>query len=203
MKILVTGFEPFGGNGYNPSAALIDRIRTENSIVVSLLPTSYQRAAAALGEALAREKPDAVILTGVAGGRSEICLEFCALNIKDAQIPDNDGEKASGQSVIPGDCCALFTTLDPGGASQFIRGAGIPCRVSYHAGTYVCNSTYFHALRSGVPALFMHIPDDERSRPRENAPFLSLEDDLKALRLLISFILKKTGEEEAKNAKTS
>ena len=192
MRILVTAFEPFGGKEYNPSAELLETLETCEDVVGCLLPTSYRGAAEKLNKALAEYKPDAAVLTGVAGGRSEICLEFCALNIKDAGIPDNDGELASGQSVIPGERNALFTPFDLGPASQRIRAEGIPCRVSYHAGTYVCNSTYFHLLSSGTPGVFMHIPDDERSRQGETAPCLSLSDSRRALSLLLEYLRENT-----------
>ena len=190
-KLLITAFEPFGGKGYNPSSAMINEIKEDRYTVKRLLPTSYAGAAMALKKALAEEKPDAVILTGQASGRKEICLEFCALNIKDAGIPDNDGEQASGESVLSGAPNALFTKLDLASAAACIRAEGLPCRVSYHAGTFVCNSTYYHLLFSGIPGVFMHIPDDEFSKPDAKAPFLPLESSVKALETLIQVLSEK------------
>ena len=188
MKILVTAFEPFGGKGYNPSRAMVEGLHYPADTEICILPTSYAGAAKKLNEQIDRVKPDCAVLTGVASGRREVCLEFCALNIKDAAIPDNDGEKASGQCVIPGKDNALFTTLDLCVPARQIREAGIPCRVSYHAGTFVCNSTYYHLLSRGIPGVFMHIPDDERSRPDENAPYHTLEDSRRALTILLSVL---------------
>ena len=191
-KLLITAFEPFGGGAYNPSSALLCLLPEDAEIIKRVLPTSYRGGERALKDALEKERPDAAILTGVAGGRREISLEFCALNIKDAPIPDNDNERACGQSVSPGAPNALFTNLDLGRAAELVRGAGVPCAVSYHAGTYVCNSTYYHLLLSGTPGFFVHIPDDERSRPHEGAPFLPLSEDLRAMEILIGFLKNQT-----------
>ena len=189
MKILVTAFEPFGGRSYNPSAALLDLLPQTGDLEKLLLPVSYEGAARRLSEAIGKARPDAAVLTGLAGGRTEVCLEYAALNIKDGGgLPDNDGERAGGESVVPGAPNALFTALDLASAVQRVRGVGVPCRVSYHAGTYVCNSIYFHLLSSGVPGVFIHIPDDLRSRPRDDAPYLPLDDSLRAVTEFLSFL---------------
>ena len=191
-KLLITAFEPFGGKGYNPSSAMIDEIKEDRYTVKRLLPTCYAGAARALKKALEEEKPDVVILTGQASGRTEVCLEFCALNIKDASIADNDGEKATGESIVSGAPNALFTNLDLAHAVKRICEEDLPCRVSYHAGTFVCNSTYYHLLFSGTPGVFMHIPDDERSKPKEGAPFMPLNSSVKALTILMQVLREKS-----------
>ncbi len=188
-KILITAFEPFGGRGYNPTEKLLGMLPDEG-IEKLLLPTSYSRAPEMLKSAVKELSPSAVICTGLASGRSAVSLEFAALNIKDADIPDNDGETASGQSVIAGAPNALFTKLDLGPYSKEIRGAGIPCRVSYHAGTYVCNCVYYHLLSTGTPGVFIHIPDDETSAPSDSAPRLPLEDSARAVSIVISELKK-------------
>ena len=190
-KLLITAFEPFGGKGYNSSGAMLDAIKEDEFTAKRLLPTSYAGAARVLKTALEEEKPDAVILTGQASGRTEVCLEFCALNVKNAGIADNDGEIANGESVVSGAQNALFTTLDLTSFAKQIKAVGIPCRVSYHAGTFVCNSSYYHLLLSGVPGVFVHIPDDERSKPDDKALFLPLESSVTALETLIQVLREK------------
>lgn len=206
MRFLVTAFEPFGKYSYNPSAALLELLsrkskETKNSnqagkntkpeIIPVLLPTSYGRAARILTESIDKYHPDCAILLGLAGGRKAVSLEFVALNIKAADIPDNDGELADGGSVIPDKRNALFTTLPLGKMALYIREQGnVPCNVSYHAGTYVCNSTYFNLLCSGVPGCFIHIPFDEKSveNASPNAAFIPLDDSLKAVAMAIEYI---------------
>ena len=187
--VLITAFEPFGGRGYNPTERMLGMLPDER-VEKLLLPTSFSRAPDLLRAKIEEVSPAAVICTGLASGRDRVSLEFAALNIKDADICDNDGERASGESVIPGKPNALFTTLDLGAYSKIIRDAGIPCRVSYHAGTYVCNCVYYHLLSLGVPGVFIHIPDDGISAPREDAPRLPLEDSAKAVSVVISELKK-------------
>ena len=150
--ILITAFDSFGGRNYNPTEKLLGMLPNEG-IKKLLLPTSYSRAPELLRAAVKELFPAAVICLGLASGRSVISLEFAALNIKDSDVCcDNDGELASGQSVIPGAPNALFTGLDLGPYARIIRDAGVPCRVSYHAGTFVCNCVYYHLLSSASRA---------------------------------------------------
>lgn len=206
MRFLITAFEPFGKYSYNPSAALLEllskqgkEVRNANQyeknikseIIPVLLPTSYSRAAKILSDSIDKYHPDCAFLLGLAGGRKAVSLEFVALNVKAADIPDNDGELADGSSVIPDKSNALFTTLPLGKMAAYIREQGnVPCNVSYHAGTYVCNSTYFNLLCSGIPGCFIHIPFDERSVEiaSSEAAFIPLDDSLKAVTMAIEYI---------------
>ena len=184
--VLVTAFEPFGGGTHNPSAAVLEGLRNRKGLHRLLLPVSFLRARDRLEEAIRDLSPDFVILTGLAGGRDAVCLEACALNVKDARIPDNDGEMPIGERLDADGENALFTALDLAPLRDRIRSAGIPARISYHAGTFVCNATYYALLRTGAKGLFVHLPDDERSVPdTPGAPFLKLEESLRAVELLI------------------
>ena len=187
--ILITAFDSFGGRNYNPTEKLLG-LSPDDGIIKLPLPTSYSRAPEMLRAAVKEHSPAAVICTGLASGRTAVSLEFAALNIKDADVPDNDGERASGESVIPGDPNALFTDLDLGPLARLIRESGIPCRVSYHAGTFVCNCLYYHLLALGVPGVFIHIPDDDVSAPSESAPRLLLDDSAKAVSIFIEELRK-------------
>ena len=180
---MVTAFEPFGSDDHNPTMALLEALTGD--VIKVLLPVSYKRAAKTLKKAISDNRPDAVICTGLAGGRSDICIERAALNIKDADIPDNDGEKARGEAVIPGGENALFTSLPVYEFADTLKKEGFPCRVSYNAGTYVCNSTYFCLLETKVPGVFIHIPYDESFG---KTPFLRLEESVKAVSRLIELV---------------
>ena len=184
-KIMVTAFEPFGNDNYNPTMVLLEALT--GVVIKVLLPVSYKRAAEKLKSAISENRPDAVICTGLAGGRSEICIERVALNIKDAGIPDNDGEKAHGEAVITDAENALFTSLPIYEYADALRKEGFPCRVSYNAGTYVCNSTYFCLMETETPGIFVHIPYDESFG---KTPFLKLEESIKAITRLIELTEK-------------
>ena len=158
--VLVTAFDPFGGRDYNPAQRMLGLLPDEG-IKKLILPTSFSRAPETLRSAVREISPAAVVCTGLASGREGVTLEYAALNVKDSgDICDNDGVAASGERVIQGGENALFTKLGVGGLSHAVAERGIPCRVSYHAGTFVCNCVYYHLLSLGVPGLFIHIPDD-------------------------------------------
>ena len=121
--ILITAFDSFGGRNYNPTERLLGTL-PEDGIKKLTLPTSYSRAPELLRAAVKDFSPAAVVCTGLASGRSAISLEFAALNIKDADVPDNDGERASGENVVPGAPNALFTDLDLAPYARIIREGG-------------------------------------------------------------------------------
>ncbi len=198
MKFLFTGFDPFGENSINPSSmaveALPDRIG-ENEIVKLFLPTSYKNAPKLLMEAINEYSPDIVICVGLAGGRKDVSLEFCALNIADSSLPDNDGVVKSMDRVIPvsgenAHFCHLF--LDR--AARALNEQGIPCKVSFNAGTYVCNTLYFHLLEAcyhkpDMKGLFVHIPflPEQAEQQKFFCPSMTLEEDVRALTALVEF----------------
>ena len=187
-KILVTAFEPFGKDDYNPTGSMIGLL--EGNIIKAVLPTEYDGAAKKLLALIGEVHPDAVICTGVAGGRSEICIEKLAKNVRSASLADNAGVTASGEPVINGGEPYLETLFDTVAMAQSVAEKNIPCRVSSDAGTFVCNSTYYTLLSSGYPGLFIHIPYDKRAikeKPAE-APFLELESSAAAVQTVIDFV---------------
>ncbi len=160
MSIIVTGFEPFGGSETNRSW---EAVRALDGACVELLPVTFSGAAAAVRRIAARH-PDAIICIGEAGGRSSISVERVAVNLMDARIPDNDGEQPRDLPVRPEGPAAYFSTLPTRTILQRLRDSGIAADLSYTAGTYVCNSTFYtlmdavSVLQKPVPAGFIHIP---------------------------------------------
>ena len=199
MKFLFTGFDPFNFEKVNPSTlaveALPDKIG-EHEIVKKYLPTSYERAPKMLLEAIEEHKPDFVICVGLAGRRKNVELEFCALNMADALVPDNDGVIKNGVPVIPeSDVTAYFSDLDLKGAKVAVNRQRIFCEISYHAGTYVCNTLYFYLLHacqnSHMGGLFVHVPylpEQAEAQKTFFCPSMPLEDDVKALTALVEFL---------------
>ena len=167
MKILVTAFEPFGGELLNSSRealTLADKKTAGADIVKLILPVVFVESARLLEAAVQREAPDAVLCLGEAGGRDCITPERVAINLEDARIPDNAGVQPTDRPVEPGGPDACFTTLPVKRMARAIREAGLPASVSLSAGSFVCNHLMYSLLRfcqresPGTRAGFMHLP---------------------------------------------
>ena len=163
--LLLTGFEPFGGDVHNPSQALVQAM--DGAVVGGLrvvgvvLPCAFGAAPAVLQAALARWQPRLVLALGQAGGRAELSLERVAINLVDARIADNAGQQPIDVPVVDGGPAAYFSTLPIKPMVQALRAAGLPAGVSHTAGTFVCNQVFYvlqHLLAGAVPAGFMHVP---------------------------------------------
>ncbi len=203
--ILLTGFEPFGGETTNPSwtaargAAAVLRAEGHEAVAVQL-PCVFGDAADALHAALAEHRPELVVCAGQAGGRTGISLERIAINCDDARIPDNAGRAPVDEPVVPDGPAAYFSTLPVKAALQALRRAGVPAEVSQSAGTYVCNHVFYalmHALRHtpAVRAGFVHVPFGPDQVPPGGAlASLSLEHMTEALAVVVRTTLATTAD---------
>ena len=145
-KILVTGFDPFGGEPVNPAFEAVKLLPDEiaGATVVKLeIPTVFTRSATVVEEAMVREQPDYVLCIGQAGGRSALTVEKVAINLAEARIPDNDGEQPFDMPLREDGGTAYFATLPVKAMVKNINDHGIPAFMSYTAGTYVCNSIMY------------------------------------------------------------
>ena len=167
MKILMTGFEPFGGETFNPSFEAIRRMpdKVAGAEIVKLeLPTSFSRSASAIENAIRTVQPEVVISVGQAGGRCCVTVERVAINLADARMPDNDGAQPVDELLQADGPAAYFATVPVKDIVRNIRSHGIPCDLSYTAGSYVCNCVMYHVLHlasSQFPKLragFLHLP---------------------------------------------
>ena len=166
MKILLSAFEPFGGEGVNASqeALKLIRAREGTELVKITVPTVFGLAGTTLLDALRKEKPDAVICLGQAGGRDAVTPERCAINVRDARIPDNAGHQPKDEPVIAGGPAAFFSTLPIKAMAAAARKAGFAAEISNSAGTFVCNDllyTLLYTLEREFPAVrggFIHVP---------------------------------------------
>jgi pyroglutamyl-peptidase len=166
-KILLTGFEPFGGESINPSweiaRDLDGRQISGHAIHSRLLPCIFGASLARLEQYLSEVDPILVLALGQAGGRSELSLERVAINVDDARIADNAGAQPVDEPVVARGPAAYFSTLPIKAMAAGLRAAGFPAGVSQTAGTFVCNHVFYglqHQLR-GRPQVrsgFMHIP---------------------------------------------
>jgi len=169
MRILITGFEPFGESSVNPSERLVNTLASRSFTGVELstriLPVDTQRAPQQLLAALEEVQPEAVICLGEAARRAKISIERVAVNLLDFVIPDNSGQKLQDLPIIPGGPDAYFSTLPVRRLHSALLNAGIPAELSLTAGAYLCNQvmyTLLHALHSQgqghIPAGFIHLP---------------------------------------------
>ena len=195
MTILLTGFEPFGGESVNPSweiARALDGWACEGHAVRAVrLPCAFGDALRTLDEALAAHRPELVVCLGQAGGRAEISIERVAVNVDDARIPDNLGRQPIDAAVLPGGPVAYFSTLPIKAVAHDLREAGVAAAVSNTAGTFVCNHVFYalmHRLAT-APALararggFVHVPyTPEQVAGRSGVPSMPLATQIEGIR---------------------
>lgn len=199
MKILMTGFDPFGGESINPAWEAVSRVTAPEGVELTVLqvPTVFEEAGKLVEEAMETLRPDAVVAVGQAAGRAAVTPEYVAINLMDARIPDNAGAQPSDEPIAPDGPAAYFATLPVKALCAAVNAAGVPAQVSYTAGTFVCNSLMYRILRKAetlnIPrAGFVHIPALPEQLPRMAAgtPAIPLEDDVKALEAILSELLK-------------
>ena len=204
MKIIVTGFDPFGGEMINPSIECVKALpEIEGVELIRLeLPTVFKESAKRLNEVINDVKPDAVLSVGQAGGRPGITMERIAINVDDARIPDNISQQPIDEAIQLDGEAAYFTTLPIKRIVKAIREAGIPAEVSNSAGTFVCNhimyQSLFAATKADKPfkAGFMHIPFIPEQTT--DKPSLPLEESTKALQIAIETIRVYLNDEDIK-----
>ena len=167
MKILVTGFDPFGGETVNPALESVKSLPSEihgAEVHWVAIPTVFYKAAEVLETAIVRYQPDAVLCIGQAGGRASLTPERVAINQDDARIPDNQGNQPIDTPIRLDGQAAYFSTLPIKAMVQAIKEEGLPATVSNTAGTFVCNHLMYQSLYLAdkkfphMRAGFMHIP---------------------------------------------
>lgn len=194
-RILLTGFDPFGGESINPSweavRALHGRRLGGHRVEARLLPTEFAASLRVLKSAWREVKPAIVIGVGQAGGRDRLSIERVAINLQDARIPDNAAAQPIDQPVIPGGPAAYFSTLPVKAMLAAVQAAGLPAELSHSAGTYVCNHLAYAMLhlgakRRGVRAGFIHIPYLPQQAVRlHGKPSMALEDVVRGLEIAL------------------
>ena len=198
--ILVTGFEPFGGEAVNASweaSRKLDGWRVgEFAAVARLLPCAYDASVKELIRAIEAVQPEAILMTGQAARRGVVCVEQFARNLDDAAAPDNLGVTRMAAAISAGAPERLEAAAPLKAIVGAIRMAGIPARVSRSAGGFVCNHLYFGALqylrdkRSATPAVFLHLPATPgQTAPAASARRLTAAEAAKALKAAATTLL--------------
>lgn len=200
MNILLTGFDPFGGDAINPSwevaRSLHGQVVGGATVQARCLPTTFGGAPEVLELALQRFKPVLVVALGLASGRAEISIERVAVNLIDARIADNAGERPQDQPVRADAPAAYFSTLPVKAMRQALRAAGHPSGLSLTAGAFVCNQVFFelqHRLAGqGVRSGFIHVPalPEQAARMQPVVPSMGLAAQIDAIRLGLAVALE-------------
>lgn len=199
MKLLLTAFDPFGGEPVNPALEAVKLVGAhvgDVKVVKVEVPTVFGKSIDTVVDAIERERPDAVLCIGQAGGRYDMTPERVAINLDDARIKDNEGNQPIDQAIFPDGAPAYFATLPVKAMVKRIREAGIPASVSNSAGTFVCNHLMYGVLYTlekkypGVRGGFMHvpfIPAQVVGRPAP-APSLALADIARGIEAAITAV---------------
>jgi pyroglutamyl-peptidase len=167
MKVLLTGFDPFGGEKINPAFEVVKRVK-ENiagaEIIKIQVPTAFNKSIEETVKKIEEIKPDFVLNIGQAGGRSGITVERVGINISDARIPDNLNQQPVDLKIDEDGEIAYFSTIPIKAIVEAIQNKNIPAAVSDSAGTYVCNHLLYGVLnyisknQLSIKAGFIHIP---------------------------------------------
>ena len=199
MKILVTGFDPFGGETVNPALEAVKSLPSEihgAEVHWVAIPTVFYKAAEVLEIAIIRYQPDAVLCIGQAGGRASLTPERVAINQDDARIPDNQGNQPIDTPIRLDGQAAYFSTLPIKAMVQAIKEEGLPATVSNTAGTFVCNHLMYQALYLAdkkfphMRAGFMHIPYmTEQVLNKPNTASMCLTDIVRGIEAAIRAIV--------------
>ena len=192
MKILLTGFEPFGTATSNPSGEIVKQISGDN-IVTAVLPVAYAQSAERLLALIAEHNPDVVISLGQAEGRTQITPERVAINLDDARLADNDGVVRNDVPIVFGGPVAYESTLPVKDIVKAINDAGVPAAVSLSAGAFLCNHVFYvaqdHFKGTKVRSGFVHVPlMDEQAGEFPGLPTMPLDQMVKAVRTMLEVL---------------
>ena len=191
-KLLITGFEPFGGEDINPSweaVKLLSDVVDDYFLTKICIPVEFGSTAKYLIEQADKICPDVILCIGQAGGRSEITPEYVAINLRYAKIPDNRGYQPKDEAVIEGGENAYFSTIPTRKIAEALSAASINAKVSYSAGTYVCNDLLYSLLAcykdSDTKVGFIHIP---YCSEQHKEPSMEIDEIVRGLILAIETI---------------
>lgn len=200
MKILISGFDPFGGEKINPSIEAVKRLPdtiNEVEIIKLEIPTVIGKSIDVLTQAIHKHKPEVVLCVGQAGGRSDMTIERVAINVNDCRIKDNEGNQPIDEPIVFDGPDAYLLTLPIKAIVSNLYSHGIPASVSNTAGTFICNHVAYgmaHLAKTEYPSMrtgFIHIPFlPEQVINKSNMPSMSLEIIISALEVAIQTIME-------------
>jgi len=191
-KLLITGFDPFGGESVNPSWEAVRRLPDSigNVHITKLqIPTVFGLAGQTVLQAAAELGPDVILCVGQAGGRKAVTPEVIGINLREARIPDNAGVQLTNVPVTEDGPAAYFATVPVRDMVSAIQQEDLPAALSYSAGAFVCNDVLYtllhHFASSETKVGFIHVPFLPE-QAGENVPSLPLADIVRALSAAIA-----------------
>ncbi len=200
MKILVTGFDPFGGEPINPAIESVKRLpdNIAGAEIIKLeIPTVRKKSLEKIEKAINEHNPDVILSIGQAGGRFDISIERVGINLDDFRIPDNEGNQIIDEPIFPDGENSYFVKLPVKAMVQNVQKNNIPASVSYTAGTFVCNHVLYGVLYliekkyEGKKSGFIHIPFlPQQVVDKRNMPSMELNIIVKGLTAAIEAIVK-------------
>ena len=208
MKILVTGFDPVGGEAITPAWEAVSRLPKEiegAEIVTVQIPTVFGDSAKVLFEAVEQHQPHAVVCVGQAGGRFGITPERVAINVDDARIADNKGQQPLDTVIQADGAPAYFTTLPVKAMVEAVKAAGLPASLSNTAGTFVCNHIMYQNLyylakhHPNTQGGFIHVPYvTEQVVDKPGQASMALADIVKGLTVCLETLVAYQGKTDAR-----
>ena len=193
-KLLITGFDPFGGADRNPAREAVMALPSvigDYEIIPLEIPTVFGKAAETVLRAAQELCPDIILCIGQAAGRASITPEVVGINLRDASIPDNAGNQPRHTPIVEEAPAAYFSTLPVREMVTAVQVAGLPCSLSYSAGVFVCNDLLYtllhHYSETGTRVGFIHIPCLPE-QAKEGCPSLPLGEVVRGLTAAIEAI---------------
>ena len=194
QTLLITGFDPFGGETVNPSWEAVSRLPDtigEYRLTKLQIPTVFSLAARTVLDAAGADIPAVILCIGQAGGRDAVTPERVAINMASATIADNAGITPSEEPILPGGPDGIFSTVPVARMAEAIREAGLPGKISNTAGTFVCNDTLYRLLHhfagTGTRVGFIHVPHLPQ-QARDGAPSMTQDAIIAALTAAIGVL---------------
>ena len=195
-RVLLTGFEPFGGEKVNPSGQAVAAVAAAPppglEVSAARLSCVFGQAVEELEAAIDRTRPELVLCVGQAGGRADLTVERVAVNLDDARIPDNAGRQPVDQPIAEDGPAAYFSGLPVKRCVAAARAAGVPASVSQTAGTLLCNHVFYalmHLIATRRPGLrggFVHVPYAPEQVVDRSAPSLPVTVAADGLRAVLT-----------------
>ena len=204
MKILITGFDPFGGESINPALEAVKKLPDTilgQEIIKIEIPTVFRKSLEKIEENIQKHNPYVVISVGQAGGRFGVTPERVAINIDDARIKDNEGNQPIDISIYEDGENAYFSNLPIKAMVKEMNDNGIPASVSNTAGTFVCNHVMYGILYlidkkyPNIRGGFIHVPYiPSQVTTKPNTPSMSIDDIAKGLELSIKAVIENSSD---------
>lgn len=185
MKTLLVGFKKYADHPTNPSERTLERFLGKSDVMTVLLEPSYEKVKKNLEKAVAKDKPDLILVLNLFPYHSTPALEQYAYNEMDSLQPDESGMVKTHEPIYPGDSFSLSTHFDLSRFNQILKSQEVESYTSVDGGRFFDNEAYYIALKSGVPSIMIHLPFEHK---------YSIDEDVALVNSLIDLSSKNIGD---------